>query len=209
MTPSLKPEYTLPAACLVATGLLAASEFMDMFQFVPALGEALDGQSGGDRHSYALLILALLAGAATIVLLATGVAALAGVIALAGAVSLIVFGTLDLPDVGSVGNLDDGVTVFAQVEAEPRAGFWFELMGALGLTVAGAWLALLTPDQRMAPARALAARQGDPKLAPALKQAWAKIRRPTGSRARKASQSHSKERNSTRRGGGEIKRRGN
>lgn len=207
MTPSLKPEYALPAACLAAAALLAASEFMDTFQFVPALGEALDGQSGGDRHSFALLILAVLAAAATIALLATGLASLAGAIAAAGVVALIVFGTLDLPDVGSVGNLDDGVTVFAQVEAEPRAGFWFELMGALGLTVAGAWLALLTPDQRMAPARALAARQGKCKLAPALQSTWAKIRRSIRSRGRQTNESDSKERHPARRGDDQTKRR--
>ncbi len=182
-------EYALPLACLIAAAVLAASEFMDTFQFVPALGEPLAGQTGGERHSYALLILAVFAGAATIALIAAGTASLAGAIAVAGAIALIVFLTLDLPDANGTGNLDDGIVALANVEAAPRAGFWLELVGALGLLVAGTWLALLSPEQRMAPARVLAERRrktGTAKrrrvgpLGPWVGKVRARMRRRTG-----------------------------
>ena len=159
MRARLRPEYALPVGALIAAAALGASEFMDTFQFVAGAGDSVAGQTGGDRHGYALLILAVFAAAATIALLASGFAPLAISIAIAGAIALLIFLTLDLPDVNSTGNLDDGIIAFADVEAKPRAGFWLELAGGLGLAVAGAWLALLTPEQRMAPARALAERQ--------------------------------------------------
>lgn len=159
MRATLRPEYALPVVCLAAAAVLAASEFIDTFQFVPPTGDPLDGQTGGDRHGYALLILALLACVSALAAVATGTVWYAITIAGAGAVALIVFLTLDLPDAGTVGNFDDGIVALANVEAEPRLGFWLALLGSLGLIVGGAWLALLTPDQRMAPARALETRR--------------------------------------------------
>jgi hypothetical protein len=54
---------------------------------------------------------------------------------------------IDLPDAGQVGTLDDARQSFFDAEAVPQAGFWLEMIGAIALTVSGAALATMSPDQ--------------------------------------------------------------
>ena len=67
-------------------------------------------------------------------------------IAVCGLVALLIFLIGDLPDVNNVGTLDDPRQSFIDAEARPVAGFWLELIGSLVLTVCGAALATMQPD---------------------------------------------------------------
>ncbi len=77
----------------------------------------------------------------------SGSKAAAFAVAAAGAVALLIFLLGDLPRAGQIGTLDDPRQSFIDAEAVPQAGFWLELLGALGLAVSGAALATLTPEQ--------------------------------------------------------------
>ena len=66
--------------------------------------------------------------------------------AVCGLVALLIFLIGDLPDVNNVGTLDDPRQSFIDAEAKPVAGFWLELVGSLVLTVCGAALATMRPD---------------------------------------------------------------
>ncbi len=65
--------------------------------------------------------------------------------AVAGGIALLVFLIVDLPDANNVGTLNNGS--FFNAKAVPQAGFWLELIGALGLTLAGTALATLNSMQ--------------------------------------------------------------
>lgn len=143
----LRLERLLPLACVLAAGVLIASELMTTFEFTPPGGEALAEQSAGDRHAYAQIVLsgfALVALAAAIV---NGSKPAAIAVAACGVIALLIFLLLDLPDANNVGTLDDARQSFFDAEAVPQAGFWLQLVGALGLAITGAALATLTPDQ--------------------------------------------------------------
>lgn len=140
-------EVLLPFACLLSALVLGFSELSTTFEFTPPGGEALDSQSAADRHSYALLVLALFAIFALALAVMAGSRPAAFAVAAAGGLALLIFLLNDLPDAGQVGTLDDPRQSFFTTEAVPQAGFWLELVGALGLAVAGAALATLTPEQ--------------------------------------------------------------
>jgi uncharacterized MnhB-related membrane protein len=140
-------ERLLPWACLLAALVLAVSELQTMFELTPAGGEPLAEQSGGDRHGYAILVLAVFAAASTAfaVFAASRPAAIA--VAVMGVVALLIFLLLDLPDVGRTGLLEDERRSFVDAEAQPQGGFWLLLIGALGLTLSGVALATLSAEQ--------------------------------------------------------------
>lgn len=140
-------EQLLPIACLAAAGLLIASELMTTFEFTPPGAEALASQSAGDRHAYAQIVLAFFAVVAMVIAVSSGSKAAAMAVAACGVIALLIFLLLDLPDAGNVGTLDDSRQTFATAEAVPQAGFWLQLIGALGLAICGAALATLTPEQ--------------------------------------------------------------
>ncbi len=137
----------LPLACLASAICLFASQLMTSFEFIPAGGEALDSQTGGDRHGFALALIAVFAvGALGLAVFAASRPA-ATAVAIAGGVALLVFLLVDLPDANAIGILDDAGQSFFDAEAVPQGGFWLELAGALALTVTGTALATLTSDQ--------------------------------------------------------------
>ena len=140
-------EILLPIACLASALVLGFSELMTTFELTPPGGEPLQVIEASDRHSYALLILALFAIFALAVTVMSGSKAAAFAVAAAGAVALLIFLLGDLPRAGQIGTLDDPRQSFIDAEAVPQAGFWLELLGALGLAVSGAALATLTPEQ--------------------------------------------------------------
>jgi hypothetical protein len=151
-----RTETLLVLACAASAAMLAASEFMTLFEFTPPGGEAEKSLSAGDQHGYAQLVLAGLALALLVVTLATAGSdgagqglslsrvAAAGV-AVCGIVALIMFLVGDLPDVNKEGTLDDDR--FINAEAEPMAGFWFEMIGSILLAGCGIALATLGPEQ--------------------------------------------------------------
>ena len=64
-----------------------------------------------------------------------------------GVFALLFFLLTDLPDAGQVGALDDARQSFIDAEAIPQAGFWLEMVGALGLAFTGAALATMSSEQ--------------------------------------------------------------
>jgi hypothetical protein len=140
-------EQLLPFACIAAAGVLIASELMTTFEFTPPGAEALASQSAGDRHAYAQIVLAVFAVVAMVIAISSGSKPAAMGVAACGVLALLIFLLLDLPDAGNVGTLDDSRQTFATAEAVPQAGFWLQLIGALGLAICGAALATLTPEQ--------------------------------------------------------------
>ena len=140
-------ERLLPLACVLAAAVLIASELMTTFEFTPPGGEALAEQSAGDRHAYAQIVLAAFALVALAVAIVNGSKPAALAVAACGVLALLIFLLLDLPDANNVGTLDDARQSFFDAEAVPQAGFWLQLVGALGLAITGTALATLTPDQ--------------------------------------------------------------
>jgi hypothetical protein len=140
----------LPVACIVAATVLVASEFTTTFHFVPTGGEAECSQQASDRHSLALGVIGLFAIGAVLVAVLGASRPAAISVAIAGLAALAVFGIVDLPDANSTGTLGDACAQLPfslEAKAEPQAGFWLELAGALALTFCGAILATLTPAQ--------------------------------------------------------------
>jgi hypothetical protein len=130
----LAREHRLELVAVIALAggtLMILAEFLTLFE-VRRGGVVVTEQSGGEHHSYALVIL----GSASLVAVlaarsghwapAAGVAVLA---ALALAIALIA----DLPDATS-----SGLTAGARpAEAEPAAGFWLQTVGASLALVGG------------------------------------------------------------------------
>jgi MFS family permease len=146
----------LSLACAAGSAMLAASQFMDMFHLVPPGGEAVQSIDSSDQHGYALLVLAIL----SLVLLAVSLTldpagerhglwqvTVVGV-AVTGVIALLLFLTVDLPDVNKIGTVDDPRENFIDAKAEPQAGFWFELAGSLVLAACGIALATLSSQGR-------------------------------------------------------------
>jgi peptidoglycan/LPS O-acetylase OafA/YrhL len=147
VTNRFRPQDALPLACVAAAAMLAASELMTLFELTPPGGEAIQAVDAADRHGYSLLVLGVFAIAAVIVALRTGARVAALAVAVAGTLALLIFLVVDLPDVNQVGTLDDARQSFIDARAEPQAGFWLELVGALGLALSGAALTTLEPEQ--------------------------------------------------------------
>src|SRR5829696_9726532 len=150
MTKRPRTETLLVFACAAAAAMLGVSQFTDIFHLTPPGGEALKAVQASDQHGYATLVLAIFALLLLVVaMVARGeqlgqIAAVA--IAVCGVVALLIFLIGDLPKVNNVGTLDDPRQSFIDAEAKPVAGFWLELIGALVLTVCGAALATMGPE---------------------------------------------------------------
>jgi hypothetical protein len=146
-----RTETLLVLACAAAAAMLAASQFTDLFHLTPPGGEALKAIDASDQHGYATVVLAafaLILIAVAIVARGEPLAQVAAVaIAVCGLVALLIFLIGDLPDVNKVGTLDDPRQSFIDAKAKPVAGFWLELVGALVLTVCGAALATMKPNE--------------------------------------------------------------
>ncbi|HZA59912.1 MAG TPA: hypothetical protein VE523_12080 [Solirubrobacterales bacterium] len=138
----------LVLSCAGAAALLAASQFTNLFELTPPGGEALGEVKSDDQHGYAIIVLAALSLVLLVVSLAARGEAIAQgaafAVAVCGVVCLLIFLVIDLPDANSIGALDD--ESFIDAKAEPAAGFWLELVGALVLTACGAALATLRPE---------------------------------------------------------------
>ena len=142
-----RPERLLPLACLGGAALLVASQFMDIFVLNDAGGNPFELISSADQHWYAIGVLGVFAALATLGAVASGSKPLAVAVAATGAAALLLFLLIDLPDAGKAGNVSDPIQTFVTAEADPKGGFWIELIGALILTVCGGALATLTSAQ--------------------------------------------------------------
>jgi hypothetical protein len=141
----------LPIACIVAAVCLFASELMTAFEFTPPGGEALCDQTAGDRHANAQMVIAAFAILGTLVAVYGGSRPAAIAVGVMGGLALLVFLISDLRVVNATGSLNDSCATsgqaFFSAEALPQGGFWLEMIGALGLAVAGITLATLSPEQ--------------------------------------------------------------
>jgi hypothetical protein len=144
----MRAEYLLPFACAAAALCVGASELMTTVELnLGTSGETQQTIDAADRHSYALLVLAIFALVALAVAVVGGSRPAAIAVAVAGGLSLLFFLVVDLPDVGQQGTVDEPSRVFFSSEAEPGDGFWLELVGSVALAVSGAALATLRPEQ--------------------------------------------------------------
>lgn len=148
-------ELGLVLGCAAGAALLAASQFTNLFELTPPGEDALGSVAASDQHGWVTLVLAVLA----LALLATAISAAgeavaqgaAFAVAVCGMVALLIFLLIDLPDAGTIGALDEDT--FLDAEAEPAAGFWLELAGALVLTGFGVALAASRPGRAEMTAR--------------------------------------------------------
>jgi hypothetical protein len=126
----------LTVCALVGGGLLIMAEFLDLYQ-VKQGAVVVQRETGGDHHGYAMLVAGVAVIGATLLARATDAwppAAAASGIGLA-ALALALFG--DLPDATSSGLTAD----VRLAQADPAAGFWVEVVGAMVTFVSGALLA--------------------------------------------------------------------
>jgi hypothetical protein len=120
-------EQPLELATVVALaggGLMILAEFLTLFE-VKRGAIVVAEQTGGDHHSYAILVVGAACLVAALVARAGHRPPAAGVAMLGGlALAIALFG--DLPDATS-----EGLTVgLRPAEASPAAGFWVEAAGA-------------------------------------------------------------------------------
>ncbi len=145
-----RPERLLPLACLASALALLVSEFMTTFQLASTGAAFCDVQAAG-RHHFALGVLAIFSIIAVIVAVVGASKPAAMAVAIAGFLALLLFLIIDLPHAGNSGTLA-GCSAstsgqFFEAKANPQAGFWLEMVGALALALSGLALATFTPDQ--------------------------------------------------------------
>lgn len=159
---ALRPERLLPLACLGAAVVLVFSQASTIFELNAAPGQTLDKVEAVDQHQYAMLVLGLFAIVAVLVAAFAGSKPAAVAVAVAGLMALLLFLLIDLPDAGKVGTVDDPRQSFFSAKAEPAAGFWLELIGALLLAICGSALATFSAEQlrSIAPRLRLPPRRG-------------------------------------------------
>jgi hypothetical protein len=140
-------ERLVPIACLAAALVLAGSEFLTTFEITP---EGIDPQAeqlAGDRHFYAMAVLAAFAVLALAIAVFSASKPAAIAVAAAGGIALFLFLTVDLPDANAVGDITRSGQFLTTAKAVPQAGFWMTLLGSLTLTISGIALATLSPEQ--------------------------------------------------------------
>lgn len=147
----LRAESVLPLVIVGGAILLGASEFMVTFEFTPPGAEPLREQLASDRHTYALLLLAIFCVASMLLAVGTGLRVAAIAAAVFGGAALLLFLVLDLPDAGKLGDLEDPVFGLANARAEPQLGFWLEAVGAVVLGLGAGAFATLSSEQLQAP----------------------------------------------------------
>jgi hypothetical protein len=100
--------------------------------------------SGYDRHSIALILIALVAGVMLVGALREARPAMVALAAL-GVVVLLIALIGDLPDVHDTGQVGE---LYDNARANPRSGYYLETLGGALLLLAGGGLLLLNPRAR-------------------------------------------------------------
>jgi hypothetical protein len=131
--------------------LLLYAETLDLYRILTPSGSVSNAsgsvRTGSDQHAWGLGIIGVAGAVATILARLTGQRLPALAAAMLGVIALVTALAVDLPDVRA-----SGVTTDLEVgDAEPAAGFWFELAGAIVLSAgAGALASLLDPRRARA-----------------------------------------------------------
>lgn len=142
--PALGP---LPAALLfagLAGGLLLVAAELSTIVEVSVAGSVISRVSGAEQHSYALLVLGLLALSLAVAAVARASRAAALGLVGVGAVVLVVAFAGDLPDATRTGVTRD----FARASAAPATGLYLELAGGVLLVSTGVTAFLAVPEWR-------------------------------------------------------------
>lgn len=144
------PERLLPLACVASAGALFASEFMTTFQLTSTGPQFCNVEAAG-RHHFALGVLAIFAVIAVVIAVTSASKPAAIAVGIMGVIALALFLTIDLPHANNTGTLAGCSATtsgaFFDAKAEPQAGFWLEMVGALALALSGVALATLSPEQ--------------------------------------------------------------
>lgn len=131
------------------------AETLDLYRIVTPSGSISNAagsvRTGAEQHSWALGVIGMAGAGAAVLAAATRQRLPALAAAMLGVIGLVVALAVDLPDVTA-----SGVTTDLEVgDAEPAAGFWLELVGAIVVAAgAGALAALLDgrrPDRSPGP----------------------------------------------------------
>jgi hypothetical protein len=144
-----KRDAAIATALAVLGGLLLLyAETLDLYRIITPSGSVSNAagsvRTGGDQHSWALAVMGVAAAGAAVLAYATRQRLPALASLMLGIAALLVALAVDLPDVTA-----SGVTTDLEVgDAEPAAGFWMELVGAVVLTVGAAFLASLLHPRR-------------------------------------------------------------
>jgi hypothetical protein len=147
---SFRPERLLPLACIVAAAALLVSEFMTTFQLA-STGPAFCNVEAAGRHHFALGVLAIFAIVALVIAVLAASKPAAMAVGAAGLLALLLFLIIDLPHAGNSGTLAGCSATtngqFFEAKANPQAGFWLEMVGALALALSGVALATFSAEQ--------------------------------------------------------------
>jgi len=147
-----KRDAAVATALAVLGGLLLLyAETLDLYRIITPSGSVSNAtgsvRTGSDQHSWALAVMGVAAAGAAVLAYATRQRVPALASAMLGVAALVVTLAFDLPDVTA-----SGVTTDLEVgDAEPAAGFWMELVGAVVLTAGAALLAALLHPRRGRP----------------------------------------------------------
>ena len=126
-----------------AGALMIATEFSTIYSVEVGIGDCGDlarerrddcVSTGGEQHSYALLLLAVLALVMAFGAGAGRSRAAAGALIVVGALVLALALLGDLPDTNETGQIGEN---FTDAKAEPRAGFYIEILAGLLALAAG------------------------------------------------------------------------
>lgn len=136
------------AVAVLGGVLLLYAETLDLYRILTPSGSVSNAtgsvRTGSDQHSWAFAVMGVAGAAAAILSFVTRERLPALAAAMLGVIALVVALAVDLPDVTA-----SGVTTDLEVgDAEPAAGFWIELAGALVMTAGAAVLASLLPRRR-------------------------------------------------------------
>jgi len=147
---SFRPERLLPLACIAAATTLLVSEFMTTFQ-LGSTGPTFCNIQAAGRHHFALGVLAIFAIIAVLIAVIAASKPAAMAVGAAGLLALLLFLIIDLPHAGNSGTLAgcSATTTgqFFEAKANPQAGFWLEMVGALALALSGVALATFSTEQ--------------------------------------------------------------
>jgi len=130
---------------LVAVALLAIAEFTTVFEVtVGSLEVVKRSATAGENHGYALLVVAIVAAAMTLLAL-RGARAPALALVVLGVVALAIALAVDLPATRGSGDLPESLA-YENAQARAGAAFRLEVAGGLLLVVAGGLLLRARPS---------------------------------------------------------------
>ena len=136
----------IAAGVAVCGGLLLLyAETLDLYRIVTPSGSVSNAsgsvRTGSDQHSWALGIMGVAGAGAAVLARITRQRLPALAAAALGTIALVIALAVDLPDVTA-----SGVTTDLEIgDAEPGAGFWVEVVGALVLAGGATALAAMLP----------------------------------------------------------------